>query len=105
MKPSAMHPTYLTPATIAKFCGMDRRTVSRRLSCAGLESDATLAEADGSCTGLWRKERLLDLIAAVGRIASVEDFQTMTSTTQTITSAPAERPADVFSLPPRPISK
>lgn len=98
------HPRYVTTSTIARFAGMDRRTVARRLSCAGQAPDATLLEADGTETALWRKERLLDLVSAVGRIASIEAFQNQTmNTADTITSAPTERPDNVFSGPATPI--
>ena len=68
-------PHYVTTATIARYAGQDRRTAARRLSCAGQACDASVVEPDGTETSLWRKERLIDLVNHVGRIARIEDVE------------------------------
>jgi hypothetical protein len=57
---------YLTSARLAKYAGVDRRTVDHRLTAAGYEPDAHLCDAAGDLA-LWKRERLSELLGVIER--------------------------------------
>lgn len=58
--------TFLTASSIARYCGLDRRTVALRLTRSYHDPDALLHEPSG-LVSLWDRDRLADLLDALER--------------------------------------